>query len=693
MRARSVLAPAFGLALVLALLIAPDAGATVDQAQTKPKIPVSGTPFIGKMKLPPQPAAEEAAAAVAQGATTEPKCFGDGSTLTLTIPSSDPNHPGSQDVVFFRETANPSSGLATLWVGWDFLVTAYGRQDVITCDQLAYLQDQLDSIVATDVHYFGDYLQRPNGNANIDILIYNIVDEDFFDPEYGSYIAGFFSTGYQQAFKRNIIFVDSLDWEAYLGDGPSTLDPYRIEGTVAHELEHLIHNDHDADEEGFVDEGLAELAVFLNEFGHTGNTLFYLAYHRDSLTLWGSQLEDYGSSYLFQLYLLENFGEKVGGVWDAGWTLDLVNQQANGIAGIEAQTGAEFDDLFDAWILANLEDDPSLTGAGGFPLGYDEIDVNPFVSPIYGAWSIRRAITDIYGADVHGNLPISRYYGGSVSGSVEFPQGAAPPYAAIYKSYSGAAKYRSVALRGDAVSGVAPVEGTYEVASGGGHQLTDRTLSLTTPIGGTLTFSTWFDIEEEWDYGFVEASTDGGATWQKLPGSITRTSTNPNGSTAWTAALGSATSTNAAITGSSGGWVTATFTLPAAPNVLIRFNYFTDEAVNGQGWFIDDVHAGTFADGFEAGAAAWSLGGWAVTTGRFDNDWIVAYDNPINRLGKLDLVELGYFDGTVSSGSERIYGQIDTSRLGKDRLIVAFANRPDVSPFDANYLLLVRKKG
>jgi len=138
--------------------------------------------------------------------------------------------------------------------------------------------------------------------------------------------------------------------------------------------------------------------------------------------------------------------------------------------------------------------------------------------------------------------------------------------------------------------------------------------------------------------------------------------------------------------------VTATFTLPATSGVLVRFNYFTDEAVNGQGWFIDDVHVDGFADGFEAGSANWSLGGWAVTTGRFGNDWIVAYENPVNRFGKPDLLQVGYFDGVVGSDYERISGQIDTSRLGKDELIVAFANRPDVSPFDANYLLLVRKK-
>jgi hypothetical protein len=693
MRARSVLAPALGFVLAIGLAVTPAVGA--ESPQVKDKIPVDGTPYIGKMKVPRQPSKAEAAEIVAQSTTTESQCFGDDKTLILTIPSNDPANPGTQDVVFFRETDPASTGKATLWVGWDFLTTAYGREDVITCDQLAYLQGQLDDIVATDVHYFGAYTQRPAGNENIDILIYNIVDEDFYDPEFGSYIAGFFSVGFQEQFDRNIIFVDSLNWEAYLGNTPGvSLDPYRIEGTVAHELEHLIHNDHDIDEESFVDEGLAELAVYLNGFGHTGNTLFYLAYHRDSLTLWGSQLEDYGSSYLFQLYLLENFGSKTGDVWDNAWTLNMVDQPLNGIAGVEAQTGREFNDLFDAWILANLEDEPSVENDDGFPLGYEEIELDPFVSPIYGPWSIRRAIKDIYGADTHGNLPISRYYGGSVSGSVEFPLGASGPYAAIYKSYAGAAQYRSVTLRGDAVAGVAPVEGTYEVASGGGHQLTDRTLRLNAPVGGTLTFSTWFDIEEDWDYGFVEASTDNGASWEPLVGSITRTSMNPNASTAWANSLvAGQASTDAAITGNSGGWVDATVTLPAASGVLVRFNYYTDEAVNGQGWFIDDVAVDGFADGFESGSSSWSLGGWTVTTGLFANDWIVAYENPINRRGKPDRLELGYFDGTVGPQYEVITGQIDTSRLGNDKLIVAFANRPDESPFDAGYLLLVRKKG
>ena len=31
-----------------------------------------------------------------------------------------------------------------------------------------------------------------------------------------------------------------------------------------------------------------------------------------------------------------------------------------------------------------------------------------------------------------------------------------------------------------------------------------------------LTFETYYDIEQNWDYGFVQVLTDGGETWQSL---------------------------------------------------------------------------------------------------------------------------------------------------------------------------------
>ena len=683
--------------LILLTAALPVMTAGAGKANPVDPIAISISDRLKNRQAPAQLSAEEAAAVVAASPTTVAQCGGDGETLTITIPSFDAANPGDQDVVFWKESVGSS---ATIWVAWDFLVTAYGREDVITCDQITYLQGAMDSIVDTDTYYFGGFDERPDGNTNLDVMIYNIVDESFFDPTFGSYIAGFFwgaLNNCDDGFCRNMMFIDTYDWEDRLGSDVS--HPYLYEGTVAHELEHLIHNDHDSDEVSWIDEGMADLAIYLNGFGHPdSHVVYYMAFHRTPLTSWGSMLEDYGASYLFQLYMLENFG--TGGCdmdvcptgWDNTWTMTEIDEQANSIAGVEAITGENFNDLFDAWIVANYADDPSQTTDAGLPIGYSEINLAPYVSPNYGAWSIARSIKDIYGSSHHGNLPTSRYYGGYISGTVEYPIGALSPYTPLYGSFKGIQPEMKIYLQGDAQSGIAPNSDTYEAASGGGNLLTDRMLTLDMDVSGTLTFWTWYDIETEWDYGFVEVSTDGGP-WTPLAGSITSYSEDPNGSTAWTNSLiGGQADSDTVITGNSGGWVEATFTLPAGNN-RVRFSYYTDEAVNGQGWFIDDVSVDTFSDGFESGSSDWTLGGWTVTTGLFDNDWQAAFVTPVYNNGKFDHLDFGYTDTNVLNGPYEIeVGAADTSNAGNDAAMVVIANRPgDENPFDGGYLILVDK--
>ena len=61
----------------------------------------------------------------------------------------------------------------------------------------------------------------------------------------------------------------------------------------------------------------------------------------------------------------------------------------------------------------------------------------------------------------------------------------------------------------------------------------DVALSGALATDTTLTFDTWYFIEENWDYGFVEVSDDGGATWQTVPvsadGEVISTDTDPQG--------------------------------------------------------------------------------------------------------------------------------------------------------------------
>lgn len=96
----------------------------------------------------------------------------------------------------------------------------------------------------------------------------------------------------------------------------------------------------------------------------------------------------------------------------------------------------------------------------------------------------------------------------------------------------------------------------------------------------TLRFWTWYDIETDWDYAYVEVSTNGGTSFRSIPGSITSTY-NPNGQNA-----------GHGITGSSGGWVEAVFPLGALADTttIVRFRYKTDGYVLEEGMYVDDIY-------------------------------------------------------------------------------------------------------
>jgi hypothetical protein len=127
--------------------------------------------------------------------------------------------------------------------------------------------------------------------------------------------------------------------------------------------------------------------------------------------------------------------------------------------------------------------------------------------------------------------------------------------------------------------------GSYSFYSGRGDGL-NQTLAMTNIVpmwfNQTLTCRLWYDIEQNWDYAYLEGSTDQGATWITVPGNRT-TNYNPNG-----------TNRGNGITGVSGGWVAATFDLrnlfvSETGFILLRFSYITDSAVNNEGIYIDLV--------------------------------------------------------------------------------------------------------
>jgi M6 family metalloprotease-like protein len=139
------------------------------------------------------------------------------------------------------------------------------------------------------------------------------------------------------------------------------------------------------------------------------------------------------------------------------------------------------------------------------------------------------------------------------------------------------------------------------------------TLPKGTPV--TLTFKSKWDIEWDWDYGFVMISPNGGETYKALPsqkGYTTPSDFNPN-------AVTCLLTHGNGITGTSGSYGAGTQQVDRLPEVggypdggflgdqydltelagaaqdnpdavpVLRFSYFTDAATVRPGWFVDDV--------------------------------------------------------------------------------------------------------
>jgi immune inhibitor A len=576
---------------------------------------------------------------------------------------------------------------------------------VVTDEQIEYMFEEFNTnMYSSDTEHYGftndrygtgglfatlNYTWYETDNPQrVMILIYNIIDEGYYDPEYPFYVAGYFWPAMNDDYAdRNIIHIDCHDWANRIG--PDVERPFMYEGTFTHEYEHAIHYDHDADEASWVDEGMADLSGFFAGYGHPADHLaYYMVYHRTSLTNWGNALEDYGESYLFQLYLNENFG-------GPDFIKALVDEPANGIEGINNQLGAfgytcSFDDVYRDWTLANYLDDVTLTGDSGAELGYESLDI-----PSSDTWgySIQWSIKNYYGSDNQGNLPLDRYWGGYKSGTVQYPLDTIAPYAPMYLTYKGVQPELISNFRGDGSSGIEPYDGEYELYGGRAALLFNScTLASNVTLGADaeLTFWTWYEIEDFWDFGFVQISTDGGSTWTSLANSNTTSDYDPS-------AHPDVIANVPGFTGSSGGWVQETFDLSAyeGEEVLVRFLYVTDWATELTGFFVDeiaitDTNGTLFSDGLESGSSNWVLDGWQRTTGLVDNDWQLTFINPQYDKGKFTGLEIQNSSMYPDDGYQYDSTTLSTLALGKDVVTIILSNhQPEDQSFAAGYRLLV----
>lgn len=354
-------------------------------------------------------------------------------------------------------------------------------------------------------------------------------------------------------------------------------------GVLAHEFQHMIHWKQDANETSWMNEGLSELAAFINGYGISDFTDNYLA-NPDQQMTYGREVI-YGAGFLFTAYILDHYGE------DAIRT--LVADPANGMDSVDdvlialgindpisgEQLSAK--QLFATFSIANYLNDTTID-AGQY--GYSDVALQrlpkattsqTFDSPTDFTLSntfLEQWATKYY--RVRG-LADDQTYKLSFAGNETVNLVPANPYSGRYAYWSNRVDDSDTRLT--------------------------REIDLTTVDSATLSFRTWYDIETDWDYAYVMVSGDDGQSWDLLESPRT-TTRNPHQN-----------SYGNAYTGQSGDWVEESFDLSAyaGQSVLLRFEYITDDATIENGFLLDDVSIPeiNFFDDFEQDSG-WEAEGW-----------------------------------------------------------------------------------
>ncbi len=355
---------------------------------------------------------------------------------------------------------------------------------------------------------------------------------------------------------------------------------------LAHEFQHMIHFNTDRNESTWMNEGFSMVAELLN--GYPAYFDYYYVGNPDlNLTDWfpdpGSNGPHYGESFLYLAYFLNRFGE------DA--TKEVVKNPENGLPSIDDTlkslnitdpgTGkiVTADDVFMDWAVTLSLMDKSV-GDGRYY--YDNYPSAPTISvsdtistcPDSINGSVNQYGIDSYGIDCAGDHTI-HFTGATVVGL--FPEDA----------HSG--KYAFWSNKGDE----SDMTLTHE------FDFTD----ISSPI--EFNYWTWYDLEKDYDYLYLEASTDGGQSWQFIETPSGRSKDqDPSGNAyGW------------GYNAKSAGWIQEHVDLSnfAGQKVQIRFEYVTDAAVNGEGLLLDDVQvdAINYTSDFEADEGGWEAKGFA----------------------------------------------------------------------------------
>jgi hypothetical protein len=345
--------------------------------------------------------------------------------------------------------------------------------------------------------------------------------------------------------QRDAIFY-SLDW-----GGVNTEEHLT---TLTHEFQHVIRFAQDGNERRWMNEGLSQLAEHLGGFAPENvvgdNLVAFLDNPNSRLDGWSDFDTDpavyYGSSFLFLVYLYEQFG------------LDFIQQLAaspyDGLAAVHQTLrtfGTTLDQVFVDWLVANYVD-------------------NPYVAEGQFYYSTLRDPIHVHTDQLSFTSAEQKTFSDNIN-----------QYGAVYFALE-AGRYDLLFDGADQTTftGNTPHSGQWmwwaADSINSAARLT-RQVDLRGVDEATLQFSLWYDIERDYDWFDVMVSLDGGHIWKPLRNNHLMPASEeipvPH------------------FTGRTSDWIEEKFDLTpyVGQEILIRFEYVTDGNISYTGVMLDDI--------------------------------------------------------------------------------------------------------
>jgi hypothetical protein len=531
----------------------------------------------------------------------------------MIIPITDLNKIAEK----FSGKENIPTHLETLPIAYDvgdqlkFYKLNEDNENILTTATLAYETENI---------YFwaenGLVLDKRDLKALVDTFAYEIypLNQEFFGPEWnpgvdndphlyilyagdlGSSLAGY-NASTDTVLPEAHPFSNAHEMFVINSDFQTLTDPYTL-STMAHEFQHLIHGYQDSNEELWLNEGFSELATFINGYSAGGFDYYFSLTPDMQLNDWSgdSDLNDlnYGASYLYTTYMQNRFGETV--------TRAVVADDANGFVSVDnvfsrlgvvdpiSGSAVTADEFFREWTLANFLNDPDLVDGRYYYANYPEVPTTGITEYFDDC--------DGYPIDLDVHQFGTDYY--QIACNQDFV----------------------LTFEGDEMTEVFRDDGEnqsnvmWSNRADSSDTMLTREFDFTSTSGPIeMSYDAWYDIETDFDYAYVLASTDG-EDW-KILDSTSCTTYDPNGN-----------NYGCGLNGQTYEWATETVDLSkyAGQIVSIRFEYVTDGALVEDGLAIDNISipAINYNENFEGDSGGWLADGFTRIVNHLPQTFLVS---------------------------------------------------------------------